>query len=131
MVKTIGDAVMAAFPDGRSALRAALAMQRAVRGLDTAGLADPARLIKVGVHVGPCFAVTLNDRLDYFGTAVNLAARAQHEARGGEVVATEAAYAEGRAELESAGVPAAPFEVQLRGFSAPMRLVRLDCAQLA
>jgi class 3 adenylate cyclase len=131
MVKTIGDAVMAAFPDGRSALRAALAMQRAVRGLDTAGLADPARLIKVGVHVGPCFAVTLNDRLDYFGTAVNLAARAQHEARGGEVVATQAAYAEGRAELESAGVSATPFEVQLRGFGAPMRLVRLDCARIS
>ena len=126
LVKTIGDAVMAAFPDGRSAMAAALDMQRAIRALDTGGVVDAARLIKVGVHVGACYAVTLNDRLDYFGTAVNLAARAQNEAHGGEVVATEPAIDDGRLELESAGVCPQPFEVELKGFSAPVRLFRID-----
>ena len=31
--------------------------------------------LKAGLHTGPCIAVTLNDRLDYFGSTVNLAAR--------------------------------------------------------
>ena len=35
---------------------------------------------------GPCIAVTLNDRLDYFGRTVNLAARLQGESRGDDIV---------------------------------------------
>src|SRR3546814_9306199 len=46
--------------------------------------------IKLGVHEGPCIAVTLNGRLDYFGTTVNMAARLQGESRGGDVVLSEA-----------------------------------------
>ena len=129
VVKTIGDAVMAAFPDGRAALRGALTMQYAIRKLDTAGLADPTRLLKVGVHVGTCYAVTLNDRLDYFGAAVNLAARAQHEARGGEIVATEAAFDEGRVELAATPITPERFEVRLRGFGEPTELVRLHYSE--
>jgi len=33
--------------------------------------------------------VTLNDRLDYFGRTVNLAARLQNESRGGDIVISE------------------------------------------
>ena len=33
--------------------------------------------LKAGIHTGPCIAVTLNDRLDYFGSTVNMAARLQ------------------------------------------------------
>ena len=125
VVKTIGDAVMAAFPDGRSALRAGLGIQQAIRTLNTEEGIDAARLVKVGVHVGACYAVTLNDRLDYFGTAVNLAARAQHEARGGEVVASGAVLEEAQADLAANGLQAEPFEVELKGFSAPVRLFRI------
>ncbi|HET8632441.1 MAG TPA: DUF5939 domain-containing protein [Thermomicrobiales bacterium] len=125
LVKTIGDAVMAAFPDGRAALAAALALQRAIRTLDTAGLADPGRLLKVGVHAGACYAVTLNERLDYFGAAVNLAARAQQAARGGEVVATAAAHAEGADLVVAAGLRAEPCDLPLRGLDAPARLYRI------
>jgi hypothetical protein len=82
VVKTIGDAVMGAFPDGEAALEAAIAIQRAIHRLDTGQFADPARLLKIGVHAGPCYAVTLNDRLDYFGATVNLAARAEHQQPG-------------------------------------------------
>ena len=44
--------------------------------------------MRVGIHQGPCVAVTANDRLDYFGTTVNIASRVEHEAQGGEVAAT-------------------------------------------
>ncbi|MBI4495026.1 MAG: SRPBCC family protein [Chloroflexi bacterium] len=125
VVKTIGDAVMAAFPDGRAALAAALALQRDIRTLDDGGLVDPARLVKVGVHVGACFAVTLNERLDYFGTAVNLAARAQHEAQGGEIVATATAFDDAADLVAAAGLHGQPFEVQPKGLSAPVRMYRV------
>ena len=31
--------------------------------------------LKAGLHCGPCLAINQNDRLDYFGTTVNLGAR--------------------------------------------------------
>jgi class 3 adenylate cyclase len=34
-------------------------------------------LLKIGIHEGPCLAVMLNDRQDYFGQTVNIAARVQ------------------------------------------------------
>ena len=37
--------------------------------------------IKLGLHKGPCIAVTLNERLDYFGGTVNMAARLQGRSR--------------------------------------------------
>ena len=71
VVKTIGDAVMATFPTPDRALAAALRMRESVRAL------KKDLLIKIGLHEGPCLAVTLNDRLDYFGQTVNIAARVQ------------------------------------------------------
>jgi class 3 adenylate cyclase len=71
VVKTIGDAVMATFPTPDRALAAALRMRQSVRDL------KKDLLIKIGIHEGPCLAVTLNDRLDYFGQTVNIAARVQ------------------------------------------------------
>jgi class 3 adenylate cyclase len=71
VVKTIGDAVMATFPTPDRALSAALRMRESVRDL------GKDLLIKIGIHEGPCLAVTLNDQLDYFGQTVNIAARVQ------------------------------------------------------
>lgn len=71
VVKTIGDAVMATFTTPDRALAAALRMRNSVRDL------RKDLLIKIGIHEGPCLAVTLNDQLDYFGQTVNIAARVQ------------------------------------------------------
>jgi class 3 adenylate cyclase len=71
VVKTIGDAVMATFATPDRALAAALRMRDSVHSLKND------LLIKIGIHEGPCLAVTLNDRLDYFGQTVNIAARVQ------------------------------------------------------
>ncbi|MGH2469273.1 MAG: adenylate/guanylate cyclase domain-containing protein [Chloroflexota bacterium] len=128
VVKTIGDAVMAAFPEGLSAVQAALEIQDAIRDMPTRGLADPLRLVKVGVHEGPCFIVTENDQLDYFGTTVNVAARTQHEAKGGEVTMTAEVYTLLRTVDSMRASQATSFEVRLRGISTPVCLYRIDCA---
>ena len=57
------------------------------RELGLAG--DEALRLKTGLHVGPCLLVTLNGRLDYFGTVVNVAARILRLAAPGEIVMTE------------------------------------------
>lgn len=87
VVKTIGDAVMATFPTPDRALSAALRMREAMRELnDRRGHED--LLLKIGIHEGPCLAVTLNDRLDYFGQTVNIAARVQGLATSSSIFAT-------------------------------------------
>ncbi|MBI3168855.1 MAG: adenylate/guanylate cyclase domain-containing protein [Chloroflexi bacterium] len=81
IVKTMGDAVMAAFRKPVSAVRAIWNVQRELtaRGI-------PPLTIKVGIHHGPCIVVNLNERLDYFGSAVNIAARLPHFSAGGELI---------------------------------------------
>jgi class 3 adenylate cyclase len=83
VVKTIGDAVMATFPTPDRALAAALRMRESVRKIKND------LLIKIGIHEGPCLAVTLNDRLDYFGQTVNIAARVQNLADSQAILATK------------------------------------------
>ena len=84
VVKTIGDAVMATFPTPDRALAAAFRMRASVKDIRDGDL-----LIKIGIHEGPCLAVTLNDRLDYFGQTVNIAARVQSLADAKAIFATK------------------------------------------
>jgi class 3 adenylate cyclase len=76
VVKTIGDAVMATFPTPDRAVAAALRVRDAMRRLSETHEPEDL-LLKIGIHEGPCLAVTLNERLDYFGQTVNVAARVQ------------------------------------------------------
>ncbi len=76
VVKTIGDAVMATFATPDRAVTAALRMREAMRDLND-GHRGQDLLLKIGIHEGPCLAVVLNDRQDYFGQTVNIAARVQ------------------------------------------------------
>lgn len=87
VVKTIGDAVMATFPTPDRALAAALRMRKAMTSIKDASGAEQL-LLKIGIHEGPCLAVTLNDRLDYFGQTVNIAARVQGLAVSSSIFAT-------------------------------------------
>ena len=123
IVKTIGDAVMAAFHEPLQGLRAAVAMQERVAEFNAAN-PEPI-VLKLGLHEGPCIAVTLNDRLDYFGQTVNVAARLQGESVGGDVVVSLAI-----AELAAAAPILARHEAlresaALRGVSEPVPFVRL------
>ncbi len=76
VVKTIGDAVMATFPTPDRAIGAALRMRDAMQKIN-AQRGSEDLILKIGVHEGPCLAVVLNDRQDYFGQTVNIAARVQ------------------------------------------------------
>jgi class 3 adenylate cyclase len=76
VVKTIGDAVMATFIRPEHAIVAGLRMRAAMDGLNAQrGTRD--LVVKIGIHEGPCLAVMLNERQDYFGQTVNIAARVQ------------------------------------------------------
>ena len=86
--KTIGDAVMAAFPTPLDAVTAALEMREAAEGLNE-GRQRRDFILKIGIHRGAAIAVTLNDRLDYFGQTVNIASRVQNLAGGDEICLTD------------------------------------------
>jgi class 3 adenylate cyclase len=76
VVKTIGDAVMATFIRPEHAIVAGLRMRAAMDVLNAQrGTQD--LVVKIGIHEGPCLAVMLNERQDYFGQTVNIAARVQ------------------------------------------------------
>jgi class 3 adenylate cyclase len=122
VVKTIGDAVMASFADPLDAVNAAIAMRREVTTIGKGDL-----LLKIGLHTGPCIAVELNDRLDYFGRTVNIAARVQALAEAGEIVCTEPVYeASGVKEaVAAAELGSSLEEVSLRGISDAVPVVRL------
>jgi class 3 adenylate cyclase len=76
VVKTIGDAVMATFIRPEHAIVAGLRMRAAMDQLNKRrGTED--LIVKIGIHEGPCLAVMLNERQDYFGQTVNIAARVQ------------------------------------------------------
>jgi adenylate cyclase len=117
IVKTLGDAVMAAFPRPAPALRAVTRAQR-ILASPPAGVRP--FVLKAGVHTGPCIAVTLNGRLDYFGSNVNIAARLEPLSTGSDCVITAAVRhdPEVAAMLEDAGgeLSAEQTESQLKGF---------------
>jgi class 3 adenylate cyclase len=119
VVKTIGDAVMATFPTPDRAVAAALRMRESMRNLNTQRRHEDL-LIKIGLHEGPCLAVTLNDRLDYFGQTVNIAARVQGLATSKSIFASEpvVTHPEAGKVLASAGLEPVPRrETELRGIA--------------
>lgn len=89
VVKTNGDAVMAVFRHPIHGMRAALAAQRA---LATPPSGFKPLALKVGLHAGSCIAVNLNERLDYFGSVVNMAARLESLSKGDDVVISRELY---------------------------------------
>ncbi len=90
IVKTMGDAIMATFSTPEDGLRAALEMMEAMKGLNKELASEELKLgLKVGLHQGATLAVNTDERLDYFGQTVNIAARVQGLATAGEIRFTE------------------------------------------
>jgi len=105
VVKTIGDEVMIVAPDAQALLDWAVGFQE---------LLSERPLPRIGIHLG----LTLYRDGDYYGRAVNLAARVGARAAGGEVLVT-------RPLVDAAG-PHLEFEhigdVKLKGFSMSTEL---------
>jgi class 3 adenylate cyclase len=118
VVKTIGDAVMATFPTPNRAIAAALRMREAMQDLND-GHSREDLLLKIGIHEGPCLAVVLNDRQDYFGTTVNIAARVQGLADSRTILATGSVVSDPQATalLETSGLKPVSQRRALRGIA--------------
>jgi class 3 adenylate cyclase len=113
VVKTIGDAVMAAFSTPDRAVAAALRMREAVGDL------NEDLLLKIGIHEGPCLAVMLNERQDYFGQTVNVASRVQHLADSRAIFATGEVVGNSEASrlLKTSGIMPTPQNHVVRGIA--------------
>jgi class 3 adenylate cyclase len=80
---------MAVFQRPVSGLRAIL---RAHEVLATPPAGQRPLRLRAALHLGPSIAVSLNERLDYFGSTINAAARLEKFSRGGDVVLSQAVY---------------------------------------
>ena len=117
VVKTTGDGFHAAFATPREAIGAAMDAQVAL-GAEPWPATGPLR-VRMGIHAGPA---ELRDG-DYYGTAVNRAARLMSVAHGGQVVVSLAAselLPDGGVELLDLG------EHALRDLSRPERVFQVE-----
>jgi class 3 adenylate cyclase len=124
IVKTMGDSVMATFRHPIAALRAVWNAQSKI-----AEYGEPMLWLKVGLHQGPCIVVNLNDRLDYFGSTVNIAARLPAFSQGGELVFTEEFNDDSEVQqflAENTKLGALrPFTGNIKGFDEPFMMWKL------
>ncbi len=131
VVKTIGDAVMATFMVSTDAVSALFAMQEAFEAYNVQEkIPENHIIIKVGGHRGPCIAVNSNDRLDYFGHTVNIAARVQGLSVGRDIMLTRSFYEEPlvRDIVDKNGWRLRHFSAELRGIESRYDLVHLTRA---
>jgi class 3 adenylate cyclase len=87
VVKTIGDEVMACFADADAAMQAASDMQTRVAAL------PPFGETRLGIRVGFHHGAVIEEDGDYFGDAVNTAARMAGLAKSGQIITTAATVA--------------------------------------
>jgi class 3 adenylate cyclase len=122
VVKTIGDAVMGAFNEPLDAVKCA----RAIHDAFPPGRGPDALRLRVSLNTGTCIAVRLNAAIDYFGHAVNLAAKLQSLAEGWQVAISDStASTAGVAEyLASQSAQLEDVSIQLKGIDEPVHAKR-------
>ena len=129
IVKTVGDAVMAAFSRPDDAVRAALAIQDDMASFNLArggSMNATPIVLKLAIHAGSCIAVTTSEALDYFGATVNIAARLANECRGGEMIVSEAVAKDGETGAALADRMQLEETATLRGVSAAVQFIRVE-----
>jgi class 3 adenylate cyclase len=126
LVKTISDAVMAAFKSPERAIQAAFAIQEKMAERN-AELKETPVIVKLGIHAGHAIAVNLNGQMDFFGTAVNVAARIQGKSLGGDIVITDSLRSDPGVEdfLSGATFREEIFDGELKGIEESVRLHRI------
>jgi class 3 adenylate cyclase len=128
VVKTMGDAIMAAFLEPEACLRAALTC---MRGFETFRKTHPHGAdtgLKLGLYAGPCYVVTANEAIDYFGQTVNCASRVQHLAESGEIVLEEDVF-DALPDADRAQLSIVEkISARVKGVEHPLRLVRTRLA---
>lgn len=124
IVKTIGDAVMATFIDPRDAVTAALQFLTEIEQLNR-GLGSKDVILKIGLHKGALIAVTMNDRLDYFGQTVNIASRVQGLADAEEIYVTNSIYDHAGVADLLAGYQITASDARLKGIEREMKVYKI------
>jgi class 3 adenylate cyclase len=115
-IKGTGDGFFLAFPETDDAIEAAVAIQRRFDEQRRDQGFAPA--LRIGVHRAEVNRVGL----DYAGRGVNLAARVEAAASGGEVLVSAETLAEARRTFPEAGRRS----VELKGLAEPVDLVAID-----
>jgi class 3 adenylate cyclase len=92
VIKTIGDAVMASFVTNEQAIKAAAEALEGLQKYNIARPEDEQLRVKFGIHRGSAVLVNLNNRLDYFGSIVNKAARIQDASKSYEISFSDEVY---------------------------------------
>jgi class 3 adenylate cyclase len=85
VIKTIGDAVMAAFDDCNESVRAAVAMQRRLREKNASRKKEDELQVRIGLHYG--IGIVKSD--DVFGDVVNVASRVESVAEAGQIIISD------------------------------------------
>jgi predicted ATPase/class 3 adenylate cyclase len=125
LVKTTGDGLHAAFAVAPDAVAAALDAQRALTR-EKWTLPEPLK-VRMGLHTG---VAEVRDG-DYYGTAVNRAARVAAAAHGGQVVASAATADLVRDDLGAEVTLIDLGEHRLRDLGRPERIVQLSHPELS
>jgi class 3 adenylate cyclase len=123
IVKTIGDAVMAVFDNPVEATSAALEMIEAINKFNRTISQHLA--LKIGIHRGHSMAVTVNERIDYFGQSVNIAARVQGLAGANEVYLTADVFNSPGVQDTLKAHHVLPDEVLVKGVSEKLQVYKI------
>jgi class 3 adenylate cyclase len=128
LVKTMGDAVMAAFVDANRCARAAIAVLARFETF-RASAANGSRLaLKLGMYAGACYVVTANGTLDYFGQTVNVASRVQHLAAASELILPRDVF-DALPDADRARLRVCErFAATVKGVDRPLDLIRVALA---
>lgn len=123
-VKGQGDGFMVMFTSARMAVRCAIGIQRALEAYNAGEPAVPIR-VRIGLNLGE----VISEDDDFFGSAVNMAARVASEAGGGQVLVSGL--------LQRVIAPAGEFETvsqgqrMLKGFHEPAELFAVEWQEAA
>jgi class 3 adenylate cyclase len=125
IVKTVGDGIHAVFSLPEDGLRAAIEIQQSIPGFNHRYNTDDVS-IRIGLHSGSSIAVTLNQRLDYYGEAVNLAAGLEGQGDAGDITMS-ASFCEDPAvsTILQAHEPGQRL-VNMKGFDNPITIARIN-----
>ena len=125
-----GDAVMGVFTNSENALRCGIQLHTDFAEFNSTSGKEPV-MIKLGFHAGRCIAVSLNNRLDYYGTAANKAARLQNQSVGGDIVISPELASDPSIAPLLADFSPREEQAELKGYSEPVRFLRITAEELA
>jgi class 3 adenylate cyclase len=127
VVKTIGDAAMGAFNDPLDAVRCA----KAIHAAFPPGREPTAIRLRISLNTGPCIAVRLNAAIDYFGHAVNMAAKLQAAVESWQIAISEPTFrAPGVADyLAGEGAALEDMTIDVKGIASSVAVKRWTVAQ--